>query len=88
MADWGGVLFRVNGEGGWAAYMIAPALGGLLGGGIYTACFKSARLAGVFHQFGGNSDEAASDLSCPRLADEPAFERRAEVVSDRADLAR
>jgi glycerol uptake facilitator protein len=42
LAGWGGVPFRVNGAGWWAVYIVAPVLGGLLGGGIYTACFKRA----------------------------------------------
>jgi len=40
LAGWGSVPFRVNGAGWWAVYIVAPVLGGLLGGGIYTACFK------------------------------------------------
>ena len=42
LAGWGGVPFRVNGAGWWAVYIVAPVLGGLLGGGIYAACFKRA----------------------------------------------
>ena len=42
LAGWGSVPFRVNGTGWWAVYIVAPLLGGLLGGGIYTACFKRA----------------------------------------------
>ena len=42
LAGWGGVPFRVNGAGWWTVYIVAPVLGGLLGGGIYTACFKRA----------------------------------------------
>jgi glycerol uptake facilitator protein len=42
LAGWGGLPFRVNGAGWWAVYIVAPLLGGLLGGGIYTACFKQA----------------------------------------------
>ncbi len=42
LAGWGGVPFRVNGAGWWAVYIVAPVLGGLLGGAIYTACFKRA----------------------------------------------
>ena len=42
LAGWGGVPFRVNGAGWWAVYLVAPVVGGLLGGGIYTACFKRA----------------------------------------------
>jgi glycerol uptake facilitator protein len=40
LAGWGGVPFQVNGSGWWTVYIVAPMLGGLLGGGIYTACFK------------------------------------------------
>ena len=42
LAGWRGVPFRVNGAGWWAVYLVAPVLGGLLGGGLYTACFKRA----------------------------------------------
>ena len=42
LAGWGGMPFRVNGAGWWAVYIVAPVLGGLLGGGIYAACFKRA----------------------------------------------
>ena len=42
MAGWGGLPFRVNGAGWWAVYIVAPVIGGLLGGGIYTGCFKGA----------------------------------------------
>jgi glycerol uptake facilitator protein len=42
LAGWGGVPFHVNGAGWWAVYIVAPVVGGLLGGGIYTACFKGA----------------------------------------------
>jgi len=42
LAGWGIVPFQVNGTGWWTVYIIAPVLGGLLGGGIYTACFKRA----------------------------------------------
>jgi len=40
LAGWGEIPFQVNGEGWWAVYIVAPLIGGLLGGGIYTACFK------------------------------------------------
>jgi len=39
---WGGVPFQVNGAGWWTVYIVAPVVGGLLGGGIYAACFKRA----------------------------------------------
>jgi len=42
LAGWGRLPFRVNGAGWWAVYIVAPVLGGLVGGGIYTACFKRA----------------------------------------------
>ena len=42
LAGWGRLPFRVNGPGWWTVYIVAPLLGGLLGGGIYTACFKRA----------------------------------------------
>jgi glycerol uptake facilitator protein len=46
LAGWGAVPFRVNGPGWWTVYIVAPVLGGLLGGGIYAACFKRAYAAG------------------------------------------
>ena len=49
-AGWGGVPFQVNGAGWWAVYIVAPVVGGLLGGGIYTAFFKRA------YQGGGEAD--------------------------------
>lgn len=42
LAGWGGVPFRVNGAGWWAVYIVAPVLGGLLGGGLYAVFFKRA----------------------------------------------
>jgi glycerol uptake facilitator protein len=45
LAGWGSVPFRVNGAGWWTVYILAPVLGGLLGGGRYTACFKRAHQA-------------------------------------------
>ena len=42
VAGWGNVPFHVNGTGWWTVYIVAPVLGGLLGGGIYAACFKRA----------------------------------------------
>jgi len=35
LAGWGGLPFRVNGQGWWTVYIVAPFLGGLLGGGLY-----------------------------------------------------
>jgi hypothetical protein len=34
--------FRVNGAEWRAVHIIVPVFGGLLGGGIYTLCFKRA----------------------------------------------
>jgi glycerol uptake facilitator-like aquaporin len=44
-AGWGNVPFQVNGAGWWTIYIAAPVLGGLLGGGIYAACFRRAYAA-------------------------------------------
>ncbi len=40
LAGWGEVPFRVNGNGWWSVYLLAPVLGGILGGGLYTVFFK------------------------------------------------
>lgn len=45
LAGWGALPFQVNGAGWWTVYIVAPLLGGLLGGGIYRACFKGAYAA-------------------------------------------
>jgi glycerol uptake facilitator protein len=42
LAGWGALPFQVNGTGWLTVYIIAPFLGGLLGGGIYTFLFKEA----------------------------------------------
>jgi glycerol uptake facilitator protein len=42
LAGWGSVPFSANGSGWLTVYIIAPLLGGLLGGGIYCAFFKPA----------------------------------------------
>lgn len=40
LAGWGAIPFQVNGIGWLMVYILAPLLGGLLGGAIYTAWFK------------------------------------------------
>jgi glycerol uptake facilitator protein len=42
LAGWGSVPFTVNGNGWLTVYIIAPLLGGLLGGGIYRVLFRPA----------------------------------------------
>ena len=42
LAGWRGVPFKVNGVGWLTVYIIAPLLGGLLGGGLYRIFFKPA----------------------------------------------
>jgi glycerol uptake facilitator protein len=44
LVGWGNIPFRANVSGWWLVYIIAPMLGGQLGGAIYTACFKRAYL--------------------------------------------
>jgi glycerol uptake facilitator protein len=41
LAGWGSVPFTANGMGWLTVYIIAPVLGGLLGGGIYRAFFRA-----------------------------------------------
>ena len=41
LAGWGSVPFTANGTGWLTVYIIAPVLGGLLGGGIYRAFFRA-----------------------------------------------
>jgi len=41
LAGWGSVPFTANGTGWWTVYIIAPVLGGLLGGGMYRALFRT-----------------------------------------------
>jgi glycerol uptake facilitator protein len=41
LAGWGRLPFQANGSGWLTVYIIAPRLGGLLGGGIYRAFFKN-----------------------------------------------
>lgn len=42
VAGWGSVPFVANGTGWWAVYIVAPILGGVLGGGIYRIFFREA----------------------------------------------
>jgi glycerol uptake facilitator protein len=42
LAGWGSVPFKVNGLGWLSVYIIAPILGGLLGGAIYRVFFSPA----------------------------------------------
>ncbi|HMJ05078.1 MAG TPA: MIP/aquaporin family protein, partial [Chthoniobacterales bacterium] len=41
MAGWGAVPFRVNGVGWLTVYILAPIVGGLLGGAIYRVFFRT-----------------------------------------------
>jgi glycerol uptake facilitator protein len=41
LAGWGSVPFTANGMGWLTVYIIAPIVGGLLGGGIYHVFFRS-----------------------------------------------
>ena len=40
VAGWGALPFQVNGNGWLTVYIVAPLLGGLLGGGLYRLFFK------------------------------------------------
>jgi glycerol uptake facilitator protein len=42
LAGWGDVPFRTNGTGWWSVYLVAPIVGGLLGGGVYRVLFAPA----------------------------------------------
>jgi glycerol uptake facilitator protein len=42
LAGWGAVPFKVNGFGWLTVYILAPLLGGILGGGIYRVFFKTS----------------------------------------------
>ena len=42
LAGWRNVPFTANGPGWWTVYIVAPLLGGVLGGGIYRVFFKGS----------------------------------------------
>lgn len=46
MAGWGGVPFATNGKGWFTVYILAPVVGGILGGGIYRRLLAPHYLAG------------------------------------------
>lgn len=47
LAGWGSVPFSANGHGWLTVYILAPLLGGLVGGGIYRALFKPGYAAPI-----------------------------------------
>ena len=40
LAGWGRVPFQANGNGWWSVYVLAPIIGGWVGGGVYRACCR------------------------------------------------
>lgn len=40
LAGWGGIPFTTNDHGWWTVYIVAPIVGGLLGGGLYRVLLK------------------------------------------------
>ena len=47
LAGWGSVPFTANGTGWFTVYLVAPVVGGLLGGGIYRVFFRPHYAASV-----------------------------------------
>jgi glycerol uptake facilitator-like aquaporin len=47
MAGWGNVPFATNGRGWFTVYILAPMIGGLLGGGFYRRLLAPLYVAGA-----------------------------------------